>query len=542
MRAITAAWLFVLLPLFSAPAFAKAVRVKWKPLEGAAKYELQVGHGSQVVAQELLSAELTLWRGRLNPGYYFYQLRAIDRFDRPGDWSSPKAIVIKPDRPQATAPPAGSTVRLVNGKSRLLLKWVAKDRGTRFLVEWQRESGTVTSVPMPLDASEYEIVEPEAGEYRWRVKSFVEAEGALPDGTPNPFGTVADSDYSGWWNFRVRAEAGYLRDHAKFRAPTLSAIPAEMSAPRFGEAPISWAPVEGAEAYEIFLEETGDRAPASAVHHAIVGNTRAQVPVTADRQYRVRVRAVASLDAKGEARILGPETAATFRTAAEASSSGGGRFTVGYGVLPYGAEFQSSAVPQVGSANVLGLAANVGAEWWLSPRWGATGDARLQAVRLDGNSLLVKSIRLGGAYRWALSSHPFGTDLVFGAGLGLQDYFGAQPGGARTDLTALGPTFGAELRHAFSRRWDGSFAARLFVPVAALRPGGTSVGSDLRFANFSLDLNGGYRFGERWSAGTTVGYERRSLGWTGSAGDTNQSRYGGFRFELQLRYEWEAER
>ena len=74
-------------------AHAKAVRVKWKPLEGAVKYELQVSQGDRIVAKETLSSELTLWRGKLSPGYYHYQLRAIDRFDRPGDWSAPKAII-----------------------------------------------------------------------------------------------------------------------------------------------------------------------------------------------------------------------------------------------------------------------------------------------------------------------------------------------------------------------------------------------------------------------------------------------------------------
>ena len=69
-------------------------------MKGASSYEISIErNGKSILVKKSAS---TQWNGELDNGVYAYQIRAYDRVNRAGAWSSVHALVVMPKSPDPT--------------------------------------------------------------------------------------------------------------------------------------------------------------------------------------------------------------------------------------------------------------------------------------------------------------------------------------------------------------------------------------------------------------------------------------------------------
>ena len=193
--------LLLTLALLPTLAWAKSVRVKWKPVKGAAKYELEIGQADRVLTSTKLPATAGSWKGKFPPGYYYYRLRAVDAFEVPGEWSRRKVIVVWPKAPRPEFPRTGDAVKL--SERPVELHWSIEEPADGFVVEWQRIPGGIQTSRLPGSAREFRIPDAKPGDYRWRLRAFVQPADRLPAELSHTV-TDASSELTVWSQFKVR--------------------------------------------------------------------------------------------------------------------------------------------------------------------------------------------------------------------------------------------------------------------------------------------------------------------------------------------------
>ena len=127
-------------PVLTAEAAERAVNLTWTEVAGAARYELWSWRDAETGWQQIGGDNLTgasYTHSDLVAGFtYFYQIRAIDADEEPGDWSERVSAATPPalDAPTLTAQPASGAVEL---------SWTAVDTAGRYLLWswWNEETG-----------------------------------------------------------------------------------------------------------------------------------------------------------------------------------------------------------------------------------------------------------------------------------------------------------------------------------------------------------------------------------------------------------------
>ncbi len=127
-------------PVLTAEAAERAVNLTWTEVAGAARYQLWSWRDAEPGWQQIGGDNLTgasYTHSDLVAGFtYFYQIRAIDADEEPGDWSERVSAATPPalDAPTLTAQPASGAVEL---------SWTAVDTAGRYLLWswWNEETG-----------------------------------------------------------------------------------------------------------------------------------------------------------------------------------------------------------------------------------------------------------------------------------------------------------------------------------------------------------------------------------------------------------------
>jgi len=71
----------------------KRVKLAWDEVEDSKSYELEIYKEEVLLLQQSFSA--LEWQGKLEAASYKYRVRAIDEFDRPGEWTAFEAFTVK---------------------------------------------------------------------------------------------------------------------------------------------------------------------------------------------------------------------------------------------------------------------------------------------------------------------------------------------------------------------------------------------------------------------------------------------------------------
>ncbi len=190
---------FVLVP----SGFAKTVSLSWEENTKASQYEFQIENKGAVVVHS--KTPESLWKGEVPFGSYTFKVRAIDKFDRPGEWSAPKALVVTPSMPIPNYPSDGQKFLVemprTSGKTpaakavtKQAFEWRGENPHGKYQLEVQKDGQTVftktiegfKSDPVPLDP----------GVYHWRVKAVLVSE----DAPPAASGAVAPKSWESDWS------------------------------------------------------------------------------------------------------------------------------------------------------------------------------------------------------------------------------------------------------------------------------------------------------------------------------------------------------
>jgi hypothetical protein len=179
----------------------RKIELHWEKQTAARSYELELGFdsqfGSTLYSEKLIDIKFAV---DLLPGAYFYRVRAIDEFDRPGRWTAVQELYINARPPKLISPPDKQLIQGNLQDTGLPMLWQSSGPGIRYLIEikYADQFGNYkdTIVKQEVEGTEYPFFPQEIGKYQWAVHTLgpagdesgspweFEIEGVVPRGSP----------------------------------------------------------------------------------------------------------------------------------------------------------------------------------------------------------------------------------------------------------------------------------------------------------------------------------------------------------------------
>ncbi len=193
----------------------RKIELQWERQEAAKSYELELGidseFNSKLYSEKMIETKFSV---DLLPGAYFYRVRAIDEFDRPGRWTAVQELFLNARPPQLISPPNKEVIKGNLQDTGLPMTWKSSGPGIRYLIEIkvadQFGNYTQTLVKQEVDDTEYAFFPQDIGKFQWAVHSLgpsgdepgvpweFEVEGVVPRGSP-PDAKKIVRYVSPWW-------------------------------------------------------------------------------------------------------------------------------------------------------------------------------------------------------------------------------------------------------------------------------------------------------------------------------------------------------
>lgn len=509
--------------LASPSAYAKKVRIRWKAVPGATRYELEFRRGDTVAATQETSENVTGLRVILPPGRYRYRLRAYDRAERPGEWSRDLPLTVSPTKPKPSWPADGTKWTLRNVADEARLGWTDGEKPDRWRVEVVRDGKAETHFVSGRDEPAFIFAEPESGHYRWRVRGEVGGPveplplGAADRALAKDSGEWKPGGWTGWSDFTLVVTPEYLRARGRLKAPGIRGPASEIVLPPGGAVELAWEQVTAAERYEVRVDFEGKKEGA----WTTVDGTRHVVQLSPGDRVRWHVRGVA-----GEAadRVAGPEASATLVTDSVVRWPTETRF----GVAAIGESFSlatetgGAGLPLIrGTSTTTAAGAALSFERWSWGRWGFYVNADYM-YREPGPVAQAFGASVGASGRFVLG-HAVSPWAIRGTlGVRYQDHPVLEPDDPAVPLLQttvarrlgfLGPEFSLALERRVGTEWMTGLTLGLQFPLAAVtRDGTTGLEGVSATGNFSVTFRTEWRFSPSWDARLDAFYRKQSVG------------------------------
>lgn len=496
-------------------AHAKKVSIRWKALRGAAQYEILVQKdGKRVSTQKL---EEPAWSGDLPFGIYSYQIRGVDRHERPGQWTPQLPLAVMPAEPEASGPDNGKKLTYYDPKAGPTLEWKRIDGVDQYRVEVLKGGKPVSDQVVSNPQLGLKSLPP--GDYSWRVTAIVKPKGRVPA-----------SFAAKQWRGKPSELSSFHIERAKLARPSPSYPVGVMLPPSDGRTRFKWSKVDGAEAYrlEVYPKETKARAPASGplkpLARVTVKDNVAEVPLSADGQYTWKVRALASVPtpaelAAGATETAGDQSATDFKIDKNAAFlEGSGYIALSTMFAPYSYVIVSPANNiKRGAADSSAITWRGSAEYWLKPQWGLSTAFEFTTFQIQSQSFSRKGYELLGKYRMNFGGGKYNWSLSPKFGVEGREYFQVVPASAAIQtfgLTTYGAAVGIDVRKAFSDRFSVGVKFSYFKPLLVSAGEVDALTSSASNRNFSIGAQVLYWIGKRWGLGAGALVESRSISYS----------------------------
>tara|TARA_B100001248_G_scaffold262158_2_gene256449 strand:- start:7089 stop:8567 length:1479 start_codon:yes stop_codon:yes gene_type:complete len=161
----------ILLIFVTAILSAREVDFAWEAFENARAYQIQVA--TEIEFNNVIFKKLSLkpnLTADLPYGQMYYRVRAIDKNKKPGVWSEPGLIVVKPYAPELQAPSSEQQYVLFKKEVEIPFRWQPQDQA-RYVLLIKKDNGE--------KVFEEEVRSPNftwstasAGNYSWQVRSI----------------------------------------------------------------------------------------------------------------------------------------------------------------------------------------------------------------------------------------------------------------------------------------------------------------------------------------------------------------------------------
>ncbi|MBC7692736.1 MAG: hypothetical protein H7222_13320 [Methylotenera sp.] len=549
---ITAA-LWLLLNLAASQTLAKTVTFEWEPIKRAVGYELRVEKAGKVHVHRHLSD--SQHQADLEPGVYFWKLRAEDRLKRPGRWSESQAIVVMAKAPELQLPESHAEIEFYKTSLNATFKWKPIPGVTRY--GFELKNGMTSVFSTELSASEVKVPALRPGTYSWRVRAIL-----VP-------GAHAPAAYHGksWDGPHSEFAEVTLKQKKLNEVKPLSPV-GVVSTPATSRLLFNWTAVEGAEVYEIRLKARKSGGPGQPRPDELYTSAKTSLIIDLkdagefkrDGLYTWEVRPLHSPD---QADVAG-------RTPASVASGGieAPRSTAEFELSPLARDqrkhtalefasfvsptaFHFSAPDSGFSGNSTGTALGLNLSMLHSSGGHVAFSAQLENRSVTFSGKKHDLMEAAGSLRYRLPLAGFGSGWVLTPHLGvaLRQYLGVYPetivntvtrtvtitGISDLKVSTLGLTSGFDLKRYFFERWTVQLHAAHYLPLAKV---GSSEVSALAggntLSNYQLGTHLGREFGRAWTWDLGLSYEQRSLNYqrvlsTGApSSKIDESTSGGF--------------
>lgn len=506
-------------------AFAKNVKIEWSPIEGAIRYEIKIKNDSKLSLKKV--TEQPLWKGDLDPGVYFYQIRGIDRAHRAGSWTEFKNLAVMPPSPKQNFPPDGAHLDLYDQKVKTVLKWDLVPGVNQYTIELKK-NGVVFS-RTPVEGNRLELSGLEAGKYAWSVMPVLTLDGRSPAFLA---GKESEKPKQKRWEAKPSEENEFKVEYKRLEAPRLVEPRGPIAPSDEGRITLSWKAAEGAQAYEVQLLKTNkniqDRTLASDLAKTkrfITEGHSMTSSVSQEGTYVWGVRALANLDENRVPQAIGPESVTQFdldRNSIYKGDLGYIAFSTmfspfTYSVVSPSKNFQTSSGVQ-STATVFRFSG----EYWFSRQWAVAGAVSLSTIEMNQQNFSMKSYELGLKYRAKLSSGKFGWSVSPKLGLELREYLELLPNSVTSsgslqsiNILMAGAAAGLDVRRQFTESLGLGIKLGYFFPLSILGgpAAGSSFGSGVSYRNLSVGAQGLYWLSSNWGLGAGGYFELKSVGY-----------------------------
>jgi hypothetical protein len=500
--------------LFLPAAWAKKVSIQWKPIQGAVSYELQIEkQGKTVTVKKTTDND---WSGNLKFGVYSYQIRAIDRVDRAGNWSVAHALVVMPKEPENISPKNGEKYSIYTSSGSTKLSWSEVEGVQRYRVIVKKDSLPFSD--QIVEGNEIELKKLSPGKYEWQVAGVIEAKGRTPASLENKK-----------WETKLGDVSAFEFDHEDLNAPDLVFPTGTMAPTATGKIHFKWNAVTGANAYELQLVPTADKSGKPVTGKEVkwvVHTNETNAKIVSDGSYTWKVRALASVNSSGVAEAASAQSSANFVVDRNAEFwDGAGYISMSTMFAPYTYNVSSPNL-NIRSSNLTSEATTLrlSGEYWYKPQWGVGLSAEDSFFQVNGQTFDRKDIEAVAKYRMNLTPGAYGWTLSPKAGVLTRQYVlltpynGNATGLNETTFGTFGPTVGFDLRKQFSEKFSLGAKVAYYLPISS---GIQRDGASNR--NIGAGVQGLGWLSPHWGVGLGVYTENRSISHyttSGSAPDT----------------------
>ncbi len=544
---------FLIAFLVTATSQARIAKIRWEEVPLALRYELRILQGGEEIVKTITEGNTASWRGPLAPGYYIFQVRAIDRENLAGEWTRANLILVKPNAAQLFAPQDQSQLRLTEKEGRLFLRWRPMGKRVRYVVEIKTDSGKTQKTI--LEKGEYEIETPLFGLYQWRVTPLIQAEGSVEKTDLGNYEPTILGAATKWREFELQLDSAYLKAKQRFKSPAMSLLPERLPVPFGNRVSVGWKPVEGAEAYEVIFtsaSKSTSRDPSSnnnTVTTLVVSESQILIPVESGKRYEVVVRALSHIDKRGVANIVSPEAKQTFEidnTVAPPNSPF--LFYVRGSVAPYTGTRVSPSTGYSGKIQGAGAGIEIGTRNFWSPFMQSDLSLFEEFQEVNGQNDLRSEIKLFTHYLWRFFGSQSGWLLRAGAGLGLLGHTvispssalgtAATPGSTRSRFSTVNFIPSLELEKQLTQAVSLCLDFKVPLLLGVSGPAGTSGVSATPFNNYRLSLGLHWDLGDHFIFDALMGRENRSLKYQLNGVTGEESLLTATRLGIGLSYSW----
>lgn len=487
-------------------AFAKEVTIKWEPLEHAVQYEILIQQkGNEALRQRLHSAK-TEWKAELPNGFYVYQLRAIDRTDRPGNWTEIHPLAVLPPAPRPASPGDGAVVSLLQAKDGLNLEWSPVKGADKYFVkitsgESILYAGSVSDTKKSLNSLR-------AGNYQWEVQSVVVADDKSPQ-------TLRGRE----WNTTDGVSQSFTLRYTELSAPTLVS-PANSALLTQRDLNLRWKKVKDAEAYEVRItrlnEGSGSRSLAGGSENLreayVTKDPSIDIHLPENGRYQWKVRSLARIDENKKPGVVSNASVGSFLLDPYPSPARKASLAFGYFATPNEYKIESptgsTALGQSSVASTLQLKG----QYALSQKWTLEAGAEESFWKMGGGTDFSKfGLVLDTSYQIPLGG---GTrEWIFTSAVGIEDRDNRELMPAANDtadpnsppIHALGPDISLELRKVLGPKTVIGAKLTYFMPVRVFVPRYGSFASfsgppspEVSYQNWGADIYALFWLAPQW--------------------------------------------
>ncbi|MDZ4675902.1 MAG: hypothetical protein SGI74_00190 [Oligoflexia bacterium] len=504
-------FLVLLSGLVTLPTYAKEVNLKWRAIEGAKLYNLEVATDDSFNKKVIeKSVKLNNLPSNLKPGVYYLRVQAVDALERPGIWSKPFRLAITAPVQPLVEIAEPQKITFSKKSPNVETSWRPAENATNYKVVILKDGKEYKSFETKDPKSDFKPTEP--GNYKITVRTGMEGSFGAPT-------TIQELNI----------------EKKEITAPQLQMGQSEKWSSR-KSIPFKWAPVEAAQYYrlKIYKVENGqtDVRSLASTSQPIIDAPHIDSPEYSTGKLPPG-KYIAVIEARESDETVAPTTEYQFDVKnMKPIDFDRFDFTARYTVTPID---YSSTMREISSANnksstIGGNMLLEGHLWFPDSRWGVKAGGVWGGFSINNTNITYNDLNLAASYKFSGSNKGLMTTI--------RPYVGGRlwtiPIISRALITApmqvytptlYGPVGGVDITKPLNDTWALTGRMQVSVPLGNSAIGG---GGSAGFIKVDPEVSSKTEFGAKYGFKGNMrllamaGFQQDVIRWTPNAGSRTQ--------------------